>query len=210
MVNSILEGVKEVGKASIRLLNQPIVKESVKNIAGTVTFVFGLVEIYDLCQIIQGRKISTERYLDYPKWVQVAHKVTIICAKLSIVLSAAVSRPGVFIISSSIGCFFTTPQLNQVFGPNTTFAVNPWHPRHVISIVAMVLAMPSFAQSTYKGINWVYKKIRCYHTRAANGKSSITCLTDTKIRLMALFNTITSRPTLHVGNQFGRFIMRLA
>lgn len=104
---------------------------------------------------------------------------------------------------------FSTSQLNRVFGPNTIFAVNPWHPRHVISIAVVILALPSLAQSACKGINWAYKKIRQYQNKATNGSDVKIWLTDTKIRLMTLFNMATSRPTLHLGNQLGRFILRL-
>lgn len=207
-MNSISGGVKNLFTASVRLLNQPIVKEGVKNIASTVTFVFGLVEIYDIYQIARGCEITTKPCSDCPKWIQVANKVIIVSAKISLILSAGVSRPGVFIISSLIGCIFSTVQLNRVFGPNTIFAVNPWHPRHVVSIVAVVLALPSLAQSAYKGINWTYKKIREYQNTSSNRSDVNTWLTDTKVRIMTLFNTATSRPVLHLGNQLGRFILR--
>lgn len=101
---SIPDGAKSLFHTSVRLLNQPIVKEGVKNIAGTVTFAFGLIEIHDVYQILRGREIITEPCSGYPKWVQVANKVVVVCAKISLILSAGVSRPGVFIISSLIGC----------------------------------------------------------------------------------------------------------
>lgn len=207
-MNSISREVKNLFNTSVHLLNQPIVKEGVKNIAGTVTFVFGLVEVYDIYQIARGREITTEACSDYPKWIQLANKMIIVCAKISLILSAGVSRPGVFIISSLIGCIFSTSQLDRVFGPNTIFAVNPWHPRHIVSIVAVVLALPSLAQSTYKGINWACKKIREYQGASSNRSGVNTWLTDTKVRIMTLFNAGTSRPVLHLGNQLSRFILR--
>lgn len=208
-MNFISTGVTNLFNTSVHLLNQPIVKESVKNIASPVTFAFGLVEIYDICQIARGRAISTEVSLNSPNWIQVANKVVIISAKISLILSAGVSRPGVFIISSLIGSVSSTTQLNQLFGPNTLFAINPWHPRHVISITAVLLALPSVTQSTYEGINWAYKNIRQYQNMPTDNHNVQYWLTDTKIRLMTIFNTITSRPTLHIGNQIGRFILRL-
>ncbi len=207
-MNSISGEVKGLVNASVRLLNQPIVKEGVKNIASSVTFVFGLMELHDIYRISQGREISTETCLDSPKWVQVSNKVIIVAAKISLILSAGVSRPGVFIISSLVGPVFSTAQLNRAFGPNTIFAVNPWHPRHIVSIAAVVLALPSVAQSAYKGINWGYNKIRHYHDMSTDMKDSKNWLTDTKTRLTTLFNTITSRPTLHMGNQLSRFVLR--
>ncbi len=204
-MSSISEGVKGLVNASARLLNQPVVKEGVKNLASSVTFIFGLVEIYDIYQIARGREILTEASSSSPKWLQVAHKVVIVCGKISLILSAGVSRPGVFIISSFVGYVFSTAQLDRVFGPNTIFAVNPWHPRHVISIAAVILALPSVLQSTYKGVNWIHKKICQYQSTPPQQTNS--WLTDSKVRLMALFNTITSRPTLHIGNKLGRFIL---
>lgn len=206
-MNSISKEVKNVFTTSVRLLNQPIVKEGVKNIAGTATFVFGLVEIYDICQIARGRAITTEAWSDHPRWLRVANKVIIVCAKVSLILSAGVSRPGVYIISSLVGSIFSTSQLTRVFGPNTIFAINPWHPRHVVSIVAVGLALPSVAQSAFKGISWASRKIRVYKDTSSE-LNFTTWLTDTKVRLMTLFNTATSRPILHLGNQWFNFILR--
>lgn len=208
IMNSVSVGVKSLFNTSVHLLNQPVIKEGVKNIAGSVTFAIGLMEIYDVYQIARGREISTEPCSTYPKWIQVANKVVIICAKISLILSAGVSRPGVIIISSLVGCVFSTNQLKRVFGPNTIFEVNPWHPRHVVSIAAVILALPSIAQSTYKGLDWLYKKVRLLQNTPPDAHHVSNWLTDSKIRLMALFNTITSRPTLHIGNQLSRTILR--
>lgn len=207
-MSSISAEVKRLLNASVYWLNQPIVKQSVKNIAGSVTFVFGVVEIYDVYQILRGREVSTDRCAKSTKWIQVANKTMIVCAKASLILSAGVSAPGVFIISSAIGQIFSVTALEKVFGPNTIFVINPWHPRHVVSIVAVLLALPSAIQSTYKGINWTYKKISHYQIIPKQNNSH--WLTDFKIRLIALFNTITSRPTLHIGNQLGKFILTKA
>lgn len=206
-MNAISGGVKKLFTTSIRVLNQPIVKESVKNIAGTVTFAFGIAEIFDIYQIAQVREITTETYSESPKWSQVANKVMIVCAKISLILSAGVSRPGVFMISSLMGSVFSTSQLHRVFGPSTIFAINPWHPRHIISIAAVILALPSLTQSACTGVTWAYKKIRQYQDMSANRPMIGFWLTDSKVRLMTLFNTATSRPVLHLGNQLSRFIM---
>ena len=207
-MNPISGEAKKLFDTSVPWLNQPIVKEGVKNIAGTVTFVFGLIEIYDVYQIALGRKITTEACSGNPQWIQVANTVIIVFAKISLILSAGVSRPGVFIISSLIGSVFSPSQLIRTFGPNTIFAVNPWHPRHIVSIAAVILAFPSLAQSACKSIKWGYKKIWQCQDGSTNRLDVRIRLTDTKIRLMALFNTVTSRPTLHLGNQLGRFILR--
>lgn len=204
-MNSVAGGVKTLLNASVRLLNQPIVKEGVKNVAGSVTFVFGLIEVYDLYQMARGRKISSEKYETSLRWVQVSNKVVIVFAKISLILSASVSRPGVFVASSLVGRVFSIAQLERIFGPNTIFAINPWHPRHVISIVAAALALPSVVQSTYQGIHWVNKKIR-HHPSLPHKLNGINWLTDAKLRLMILFNTITSRLILHLGNRLVRHV----
>jgi len=205
-MNTISSAARSSLSYTVRTLNQPLVKEGIKKVAGCATFAFGLLEIYDIYQILQGREISTESYPSYPKWVQVANKVVVVCAKISLILSAGVSRPGVFIISSVVGTVFSSHQLERVFGPNTIFAVNPWHPRHVISIAAVVLALPSVGQSTYKGICWTYNKIQNQQT--SDNSPSFIWLTDARVKLMNLFNTVTSRPVLHMGNQLGRFVLR--
>lgn len=193
---------------AVRFLNQPAIKASVKNIAGTAAFTFGIIEAYDIYQILRGREISSETNLDAPKWIQAAAKVALVCAKISLILSAATSRPGVFIISTLVGCVFSSHQLEYFFGPNTVFSVNPWHPRHIFSVAAVILALPALIQSTHHGIRWAYTKICQYENgRGQNVQRKKFWLTDAKIRIMALFNTITSRPTQHLGNQLFRAVI---
>lgn len=204
-MNVISGNAKNLLTISVCLLNQPTIKEGVKNLVGVTTFGFGLIAVYDLYQTGLCSEIPREPCLDYPKWVQVANRVTIACAKISLILSAGVSRPGVFIISSLVGCIFSSSQLNRVFGPNTIFVLNPWHPRHVVSIAAVVSALPSLAQSTYRGAQWMYRKILQYpDTSPARSIRIRKGLTDGKIRCMTLCNTISSRPILHLGNQLSR------
>lgn len=206
-MNLINIEAKKLINTTVQLLNQPLIKEGVKNIAGSVTFAFGLMEVYDIYQIAKGREVTSESCLTSPKWYQVANKTIIVAAKISLILSAGVSSPGVFIVSSLMGSAFSTTQLDKMFGVNTIFAINPYHPRHIVSIAAVILALPSIAQSACKAVNLAYKKIKQYHSDkvTANAKN---VLTDTKIRFMTLFNTITSRPILHLGNQLGRLILR--
>ena len=103
-----------------------------------------------------------------------------------LILSAGCSRPGVFVISKIVGVAFTTPQLERVFGPNTIFAINPYHPRHITSIAAIALGN---SHLIYQGL------------RGLRGTTSAVWLTDTKVFFMVLFNSVTSRVTLHIGNQ---------
>ncbi|MES2122412.1 MAG: hypothetical protein V4492_06515 [Chlamydiota bacterium] len=182
---------------AVRFLNQPVIKEGAKNIASTAAFSFGLIEAYDIYQILRGKEISTEINSSAPQWVQTAAKASLICTKISLILSAATSRPGVLIISAIVGCVFSTNQLERFFRPNAIFAVNPWHPRHVFSIAACLLALPSVIQS----IRWAHQP--------ENTQSREYWLTDTKIRMMALFNTVASRPAQHLGNQLFRAALRI-
>lgn len=178
-MNYIPRGVRSLLNIPIHVLNRPIVKEAVKNIVSTLTFAFGLIEIYDTCQTLQSRTITSAVSRVHPQWMQAANKVDTLGAEISLLLSAGVSRPGVYIISSLVGSVFSTVQLNRVLGPNAIFAVNPWHPRHVVSIVAVAFGLLSLAQDSS---------------------------TTTQTRLMVLFNTITSRPILHICNQLSRRI----
>jgi hypothetical protein len=181
---------------AVRFLNQPAVKEGIKNIATTMTFAFGLVEVCDLYQIYQGRAICHSSAPEgSPPWAKTAYKASLISAKMSLLLSGATSRPGVYLISKAVGCAFSTSQLERFLGKNTVFAVNPWHPRHVVSIAAVILALPANAYS-------LYELTRVYRWDFVSIKNTLFNLTDSKIRLMSLLNTLTSRPVQHLGNQF--------
>lgn len=206
-MNIVSRGIKSVFSASVQMLNQPFVKEGVKNIAGSVNFAFGLIEMYDIYQIIKGYETSTELSFPSSKWVQFAHKVAVVCAKISLVLSAGISRLGVFVISSLVGRVFTTVHLERVWGSNTIFTLNPWHPRHVVSIAAALLALPSVTQLAYNGMQALPKRIQ-QHPNDPDANPVGSWLTDSKVRLMVLFNTVTSRPALHMGNQIGQLILR--
>ncbi len=222
-MNFISGALRGALNTSVQVLNQPVVKEGVKNFAGTVTCAFGLVELYDIYQIVRGKKISSEDFSQSSENVELLQKAIILSAKVSLVLSAGVSRPGVFIISSLAGAIFSAPQLERVFGPNTTFVANWGHPRHLVSLAAVILALPSVAKSTIEGINWAYRKIQEIQNSSKPVKSKKSGLidkpkieksklkkwsSDLYVRMMALFNTITSRPTLHLGNQFARYLLQ--
>jgi hypothetical protein len=176
----------------VSFFNEPAIKEGIKNVAGAISCAFGVVELYDIYQIMTGVQPPEEADPDLPEWVQIASKVAIVCAKISLILSAGVSRPGVFMISIVIGVFFSTEQLEALFGPNTCFSLNPWHPRHVCSIAAVILSLPSLLLLGYQAVNWLCEQVDDH------------CFTDVKIQMMALFNTVTSRPVLHLGNRLCR------
>jgi len=205
-----MSSITNIFRDGVKLLNTPFVKEGVKNIAGTLTCAFGLVEIYDLYQIFRGKEVSTDVDPSASKFTQAVHKAIIIAAKLSLILSACVSRPGVYLISTLTGQFVSTAQLERVFGPNTIFAINPCHPRHVVSIIAVGLALPAVILSIYKGIRWTCEKVTGSQKSAVVAPTSQTTFTNGKIEGMNLFNFWTSRPTLHIGNWLAGLILRRA
>lgn len=200
---STSHSITSLFRYSYAVINQPIVKEGVKNLASSISFMFGLVEMHDIYRIAKGRSITCEALTDAIPWKQQLYKIIMICAKISLVLSAGVSRPGIYLISTLMGSIFSTSQLNRVFGPNTVFEINPWHPRHIVSIAALIFALPCVIQSAYCSLDLFQKNIRhCCH------KSEFKAwLCDKKINVMVLFNTLTSRPILHLGNQIFRFAL---
>lgn len=202
----ILGIIKDVMQIGIHFLNQPLIKDCVKNVAGSMTCVFAMVEFYTICQIVKGREISIIVDPHTPKWVQAFYKATLISAKISLILSAIVSRPGTFVISTLIHSIFSTAQLETVFGPNTIFNINPWHPRHIISLVALALAFPILIQSFFQGMKWIYKKTRRYLSQRVIQAPQASQI-STKVKLVALFNTLTGRPVLHVGNQLAQLFL---
>jgi hypothetical protein len=209
-MTSAIGTVKTGLETAFRFLNQPGVRN--------LSFAFGIFELYDAYQIFRtGESVSsevkvqktsvfskikntvtrstTDPHLSKEDLIKITKKVIIASAKISLVLSMGVSRPGLLIISDLTGLFFTTTQLERVFGAVT----NPWHPKNVCTIAALILGAPAAVLSVYDGVRWVYKKITSDNTQIGDKHR---WLTDTKVRAMALFNTITN-PSLF---QVGRFI----
>jgi hypothetical protein len=179
--------IKNLLRQVVRFLNQPPVKEGVKNVVGVATFACGVIEVYDTYQMACSREGSTEQSSDVTK-------MALACAKVSLLLSGATSRPGAWMISTLLGYIFSADQLARVWGPYAVFAVNPWHPRHIASLAATLLALPSVIDSIYRVV-----ALTCLSTNRRD-----TELTDQKVRWMALFNTVRGRPMQHLGNQLCR------
>lgn len=131
----------------------------------------------------------------------------IVSAKISTVLSACVSRPGVYVISNLVGRVCTADQLYRAFGPTTIFAINPWHPRHVVSIVAVILITPCVVQSTYKSFKWALRQVSIIKADSSNTSLQDRFMTDRKVRFLSVFNFLTSRVTLHVSNQLAHAVI---
>lgn len=153
-------------------LNQQAVKESVKNTAGLITCLFGVIELYNLMFYKQNSKTSRALFL----------------AKVSICLSPLITRPGIWLISSIAALF--SLQIENYFGDHTIFAANPWYPKHIASFVVVFLALPALCQ-----------KINPFQ-KFNNGDHGIS----NSVFFVLLFNTLTSRPVLHLTNQLALFL----
>jgi len=105
------------------LLNHPQIKESIKEIFGWITFIFGVREALYLAE--NGFKNSS---------------TIVLISKISLILSASVTRPGIFIASQISRLFVDAEELETLFGPYTIFLLNPWHPRHIFALLAFFLA----------------------------------------------------------------------
>lgn len=160
------------------LINQPPIKEAIKEIFGWITFLFGVREVLLLIQ--NGfRNTST----------------LVLISKFSLILSASVTRPGIFVISHFSYIFFETEQIEALFGPYTIFMSNPWHPRHIISFIALLMALPLAIQT----IRDLLK---------ANNREVENEGWNKSLRIMTLFNTIASRPILHIGNRLSWYLIK--
>jgi len=50
----IVANLKSSLGVATRFLNQPVVKENVRKASSFFSFAFGLIEVYDICQILRG------------------------------------------------------------------------------------------------------------------------------------------------------------
>jgi hypothetical protein len=152
-----------VASAAVSFFNHPTVKNGVKDVISVTSFTLGAVEVF-----------KKEKWFSASKdWEQTAQNIAMFCAKLSVFLSALTSRPGVY------SCSWIADQLAipEAFGPNTVFELNPRHPRHVLSIAASVLAIPTILKILFKN--------------QSNSTEKAVC-----------FNFFMGRPFLHVVNTF--------
>jgi hypothetical protein len=160
---------------TINYMNQASVKQTFKDVVGMGAFVLGVGAIYSACK---GQWLTKMANKDEEGWGKSTHRFALGCAHVSLILSATVSPVGVWALSRVANTVFSAAQLG-VLGPNTIFADNPWHPRHVVSFLAVGLAFPfgPFA------LHWGVKSKR-----------------ENYLQWAIAFTVITSRPALHVAN----------
>lgn len=191
---------------SVVFLNQN--KELFKDIFSVPTFILGLPEVYDTCCDISNLFVATvigiEDSILKPNvrvdWKDTLLKIITIVSRLSIILSTLSSRPGQRIIGWVATKIVGEEYLVRVFGPNVNFVTNPYHPKHIVSIAAFILGLPATLKCTYDSLKWLKNRI-CLHPMLSSGRSlQNRFLTDAKIQAITLWNTLTSRPALHMGN----------
>jgi hypothetical protein len=199
-------------------MNCPAVKSNAKNLFDVPKCAFGVLQIIHFpistYEQIGTTYSSIKQKIQNPnseiKWKEIAADVAIIFGRFSIILNAALSRPGVWAISQLVGRVTSPAQLNRLFGPNTIFAHNPYHPRHVLSFVAVVLATPALAQASYTGLRKVYAKCKKQNTRINTQTAQSARLSCSYTQFMCLYNTITARPVLHICNELVSKILHRA
>lgn len=198
-MNSISQGIR----FTVRALNNEPIKEGIKRLIGLAAVGFAFAVICDIC-----RRSFLRHQPDAPP-ISLTDRVVTYSAKASLILCGATSPLGVMAISKIVHFIFSPLQLERAFGPNTIFAVNPWHPRHVFSIGAVCLAAPILIQSLFRTIS----QCSCFrsdpsfiqHSRAL---SPSWIISSDELLLMVCITTVTSRPILHLGNQFARLLLR--
>ena len=113
-------------RSMVQFLNQ--YKQTIKDGSGALTLGFAHVALYDLACNWRERNFTQ------------------LSGSVSLVLSGAISPWGVKAISAIAHRCFTPQKLESMFGRNTIFAINPWHPRHVASIAALAFMAPTIVR----------------------------------------------------------------
>lgn len=164
----------------VSFFNHPEVKQNIKFGIGAATALLGAEALYYLSR----GKVYSKYFRQDPQAPDtfmtrvnnVWNRTTLACAQVSMILSAAVTPIGVWAISTAVNKFFTSAQVDSVFGPNTTFEGNWKHPRHVVSLVALGLAVPAVLSRIF--------------VTPKTGK-------ERTVSNWVIITTLTSRPVLH-------------
>lgn len=166
-------------------------KEIIKDIVSVPTCVFGLfgaMRLYDdvpaLYDDLRERIVKGEAKTP---WSVTAGKVVRVMTGAALLLSSFTSRPGQAIIGWTAKRLVGEAQLTRLFGPNLNFVTNPYHPKHVVSIAAFLLAIPGALHALYTDL-W----------QGCGRKLEIPV--DNYAERMNIYNVLTSRPLLHLLN----------
>ena len=141
-------------------------KATIKRFSGWLPICTAPLAIYELFQ----KKATSRAY---------------VCGNVSLITSAAISQDGAKVVSWLALRFFSQDSLTRVFGPNSTFVVNPRHPRHLASFVALFLMVPVLVTEAKR----IYKKI------PSNSNENVW------LKRAVMVSFLFNRVVLHVGNQ---------
>jgi hypothetical protein len=147
---------------TVHFLNSPPVKNGIKNAIGAVSFSGAIYTLYEVATKMAVRRKDTDK--------------TILFLQTSIILNGIASRPGLAICEWALHQVATPATLASIFGQNTIFEINPWHPRHQFNVAVNIIAAVALVHVVY--------------TRKA--PRSIAALT--------VFNFLAGRSTLHLAN----------
>ncbi len=150
----------------ISLLNAPAVKQGTKNAIGIVALGMGGIGLYELC--------SKKRF---------SRGFSALCARISLVMTGMTTPLGVWLIASVTHWLFSDFQLEKLFGPSAVFEVNPWYPRHVVSLMGVVFALPAALQAIIS--------TDCFY-----------------LQPLALLSILISRPFLHQANRIAQSLFK--
>lgn len=162
-----------------------VIKEATKKVVGGFAFLLGAALITTELTSKRVRPAPGASRLD--RWVLAAAKVSVLCTALSTPWSVSIA-------SRFIGWAAPTWDPSTVFGPFTTFALNPDHPRHILSIAGAVLGIPAL-------IKVIWSKAwgsPLEPTREGFGRRTLL--------YSAAFLTLVGRPALHLANAAARLM----
>ncbi|HEX2579385.1 MAG TPA: hypothetical protein VHK67_03165 [Rhabdochlamydiaceae bacterium] len=140
---------------TVQFFNSPPVKNGIKNVFGAIAFSGGLYSLYEMQK-------TTDK--------------TVLFLQTSIVLNGIASRPGLAICEWVLHQIAAPETLTMIFGLNTIFEINPWHPRHLFNVSVNLIAAVAL-------ITVIYSR---------KAPRTIAALT--------VFNFFTGRSTLHLAN----------
>lgn len=172
------------GSIAFSFFNGDFVNQSIKLSIGSFSFLFGILQLKKLGDIAKRDD-----------------KVTLL-ARVSLIISGAVTPIGLFLISKIEHVVFKSLQLTQVFGPNTIFQINPYHSRHVFSFVAVGLSLPFIARTIVQ-----YVKQKIHETKSNRNQLDRFTKLSPRFTFVIFLNALTSMPVLHGVNQIVRNIL---
>ena len=193
-MTSSLASVTTSLKSTVDFLNNPSIKSGIK-----ITIEIGVIAC-GLCVYARDGYSGIDTPPPEDKsWRATAKKIAIYSIHFSIISSYIILTPGKRIISFVVHRIFTETQLTRFFGPNTIFEVNPWHPRHVSSLIVFAAGIPAVILT----INSIWSRsefLASDSDKKREGLNFPSYLKESHIQKIACVITLLSRPALHIGN----------